>query len=331
MCGTLYALAANAVSYSADRSKKTGVALSGKQQFALDMGAFCTYLVGGLLSTVAYATGDPVPLLQGALVATNLLLNMAFQICLGISVYTKPMRIGTLMIFVIVMFQLAEVGPNPRGDDVNIMAMFSKPPATMCFIILGTLMLLSGLGVGFTRNQPPKSFTKVFMWSLHIGVMGSGTDNVASAFGIISGFLLYAVFAAYGLLSVYILGMSARAPGVCDASTYVPLQLSLQLLLNMITGIFVWEDLDRMNGKSVQSYIVTFLVIILGVYVASPSADLVNGIVRWRIWRTTDLSKEVASTAFGKSILELVGSWKNIQTAPGKESEDAAREALKHT
>jgi len=241
------------------------------------------------------------------------------------------MRIGTLMMFMIVMFQLAEVGPDSRGDDVDMMAMFSKPSATTWFFIEGTLILLSGLGLGLTQKRPPESFTKIFMWSLHIGVMGSGTDNAASTFGIISGFTRYAAFAAYGLLSVYILGLSARAPGVCDANTYVPLQLSVQLLLNMLTGIFVWEDLNRMNGKSVQSYVVTFVVIILSVYVASPSADLVDSIVRWRLWRTTNLSKEVASSAFGKSILVLVGSWRNVQAAPGKESEDAAREALKHT
>jgi len=287
------------------------------------------YLVGGLLATAAYAMGDPVPFLQGTLVATNLLLNMAFQICLGISGYTKPMRVGTLLIFAVVIFQLAKVGPDPRSDDVDIQAMFSQSSAIACFVTLGALTLLSGLGVVFTQNQPTESFTKIFVWSLHIAVMGSATDNAASTFGIISGSVLYAAFAVYGLVSVYILGMSSKAPAVCNASTYVPLQLTLQLVCNMFTGIFVWEDLNRMNGKSVQVYIVTFVVIVLGVYVASPSADLVESMVRWRILRTTNLSKELASSAFGKSILVLVDGWEKIQTAPGKESEDSAREALK--
>eukprot|EP00959_Pyramimonas_sp_CCMP1952_P448940 9400625-Pyramimonas_sp.AAC.1 len=57
--GTIYALAANAVSYAAHRSKQTGIELTPAKQLSLDGGAFCTYVVGGLISTAAYAMGDP--------------------------------------------------------------------------------------------------------------------------------------------------------------------------------------------------------------------------------------------------------------------------------
>jgi len=331
VAGTLYAVAANAVSYFAHLSKKTGEKLSKRQQLALDGGAFCTFLVGGLLATAAYSMGDPVPLLQGTLVATNLLLNMAFQICLGISLYTKAMRIGTLLCFVVVMFQLADVGPHPRGKDVNVIDMFSKTTAILWFMTLGALIILTGVGLRYTQSQSGESFTKVFAWALHIGVLGSATDNAASTFGVITGWILYSALAAYGLVSAYVLGMSAKAPAVCDASTYVPLQLSLQLVLNMITGILVWGDLDRMAGRPLQPYFVTVVVIIFSVYVASPSVDVVDALVRWNMLRKTNLSEEVASSTYGKSVLALVECWKKIQMAPGRESEDAAREALMST
>lgn len=328
--GTLYALAATGVSYFAEKGKRTGVPLTAKQNFALEFAAFCTYIVGGLVATAAYAMGDPVPLLQGALVATNLILVMAFQIGLGISVYTKSMRIGTILVFVVVMFQLAEVGPEPRGDDVDIKAMFAKTSAISWFIALVALLIGTGFGMVSTLSQPSESFTKIFMWALHLAVWGSVTDNAASTFGVIKGALLYAAFGAYALVSVYILGLSSRAPAVCDANTFVPLNLSLQLVFNMITGFLVWEDSTRMNGKSTMSYLVTFVVIILGVYVASPSADLVESIVRWRVLKTTTLSKEMASSVFGKAVLELVQKWRDVKREPCKETEDAAKRALSH-
>jgi hypothetical protein len=327
--GLLYALAANAVSYFAHRARTTGEELTKAKQAALDGTAFCVYVVGGLIATAAYAMGDPVPLLQGALVATNLLLNMIFQIALGIERYDKAMRVGTILCFVVVMFQLADVGPDPRPKDADVMKMLSQTTAIIWFSALGGLLVLSLIAVRATENQSTESIAKVFTWALHIGVLGSGTDNVASTFGVLSGWVLYLVFASYGLLSVYILGMSAKAPAVCDASTYVPLQLCLQLILNCITGIVVWGDLDRMNGKPLEPYFATIVVVVLGVYVASPSADVVKGVVRWRMMHTTNLSHQVASSAFGKAILVLVECWRNVLSTPGEDSEVSAKQALK--
>lgn len=270
-----------------------------------------------------------MPLLQGALVATNLLLNMVFQISLKITIYTKAMRVGTLLCFVVVMFQLADVGPTPRDEDVDIFEMMSSSSAILWSITLAAFTILSGMGMYFTKQEPPEDLTKVFMWALHIGVLGAFTDNGASALGVMSGWILPASLAVFGLLSIYILGVSAKAPAVCDASTYVPLQLSLQLVLNMVTGILVWEDLDRMNGKPLKPYFVTLVVIVFSVYVASPTADLVEGVVRWRVLRTTTLSKDVATSTFGKSVLKLLHCWRNVRTSPGTDSEDAARRALR--
>jgi hypothetical protein len=330
LAGVLYALAANVVSYFADRIRKTGQPLSQKQQLAIDVGAFCTFVVGGLISTAAYAMGDPVPFLQGTLVATNLLLNMVLQVCLRISLYTKSMRIGTILVFVVVVFQLAYVGPEPRPTDINAMDYFSKTSAILWFLALGSCTIVASFGVYYTRNASTDSFTKIFLWALLIAAIGSGTDNAASTFGNISGFVLYAALVAYALVSVVVLLLSSKAPALCDANTYVPLQLSLQLFLNMITGLLVWQDNDRMQGKPLQPYFATFVVIVLGVYVASPSADLVEEMVRWRIFRKTKLSEEIASSTFGRAVLAMVASWHHLQAAPGKQSNDAAREALQH-
>mmetsp|Transcript_103461 Transcript_103461/g.163281 ORF Transcript_103461/g.163281 Transcript_103461/m.163281 type:complete len:445 (-) Transcript_103461:58-1392(-) len=328
--GTLYAVAANGVSYFAERAKKTGVELSSKQNLALEFGAFCLYMIGGLIATTAYAMGDPVPLLQGALVATNLMLNMIFQIALGISLYTKAMRIGTVMTFVVVMFQLSVLGPDPRGDDVDITPYFKRVPAIVWFIVEGALLIGTGIGMLGTKTLPSESFAKIFMWALHLAVWGSVTDNVASTFGVFKGALLYILMGLYGLVSVYILGLASKAPAVCDANTFVPLNLSLQLVFNAATGVIVWEDLERMGDRSPQAYFTTFAVIILGVYVASPSADVVESLLRWRIFKTTTLSSEQASSPFGKAVLNLVHKWQSVKIAPSKESEESAKDALKH-
>jgi len=103
----------------------------------------------------------------------------------------------------------------------------------------------------------------------------------------------------------------------------------MQLVLNTVTGVLVWNDLDRMNGKTTGPYMGTVLVIILSVYVASPGADLIDTISRMRILRITTLSEQVASSTFGRSILVLVDAWRNVQIRSGEQSEGAAKEALK--
>jgi len=239
------------------------------------------------------------------------------------------MRIGTILCFVVVIFQLSFVGPAPRGDT-DIIASFSQSTALVFFVVLGAVMVLSSVGVYFTASHSSDSFVKIASWAVLIGALGSATDNAASTFGAISGWALYGALAAYGFVCVFVLVLCAKAPAVCDASTYVPLQLSLQLVLNGVAGVFVWNDLDRMEGKPVAPYAVTFFIIILSVYVSSPNADLVETMVRWRVLSTTKLSENFASTTFGRAVVALLISWDNLKKGTGQDLEDAAKEALTH-
>jgi len=318
--GTLYAASANLVSYVAHKEVLEGPTLSKCQHTLVETVAFCGYVVGGLMVTAAYACGTPVPIANATMVATNLVANMIMQWNLGITMYNKSMRVGTL-IFLIAVFQLCHVGPAPRGK-VDVKAYFSEPEAEAWFVTLAVFFVLSLLGTLATQNEPMQSWQKIASWACLIGIMGSGTDNGASTFGLLEGWVLYAALLTYCLVSFVLLLLSSRAPGVCEASVYVPLQLCLQLVLNMITGFLVWRDNERLEDIGV--YLSTFALCLLGVYLTSDRVDVFAGVTQWQMRR-----HHLTETQFGNTLSHLLDSWKWAQMKPTPAAREQSGRALK--
>merc|ERR1719296_260670 len=127
---------------------------------------------------------------------------------------------------------------------------------------------------------------------------------------------------AYGLFSVVLLALSSKAPAYCEASTYVPLQLCVQLTLNMLTGMFIWKDHKRM--KYVAPYMADFALALLSVYLAADNVDLFAGVQRWKVMRLPP-----KKSRFGRAVLRLLGAWQE-EEGPTTEHDvcDALRDFL---
>lgn len=319
--GCFYAAAANLVSYVTHQELAHSRQYSKRYLLCVDIIAFAGYVVGGLIITAAYACGNPaVPVVNSCMVATNLLANMFLQCALGITRYTKSMRVGTFM-FLLAVFHLSKDGPTERGE-VDVGAALGTPHAMKWFTLMGALFVVSFFGMIALRNEPMQSMPKILSWSVFISILGMGTDNVASSFGLIEGLLLMGVMGAYAVVSVITLMASSKAPAVCEAAIYVPLQLCCQLCLNMATGLVIWEDAKRI--PSPNEYLADFVLATMAVYLASDNVDLFAGVSRWQV-----MSHSMAETRFGQSVLRLLENWERETEENSPASKQDANLALK--
>lgn len=316
VAGILGGSAANIASYFATLEKRSGQQQAGSRRCLVDLGVVVISVVSGLTGTVAFASGGPVAVLNAITVATTLLVNMVMQIVLGISYYNKDMRIGTF-IFLVAVYQLAHLGPSPRGD-IDIVATLSKPLAVGWIVSIFAMMACSGVAVYATLSMGPENIVKIFVWSLLLSTLGVLTNNGASLFGMLKGVYLGAAFIIYGLVSVVVIFLSAKGPALCEAAVFVPMNLCLVMVLNMVTGFLVWEDGERLNDKN--PYIATFLICLFSVYITSTNLDIV---VSGRVGFGTAKHK-LERSAFGRSVVDLLASWQVLKMAPGDEAATAA-------
>lgn len=330
LSGILYALAANITSYTASLKAK-GNDISDRKNLWVHICSFVLFGIGGLLMTAAYASGDSVAFINAAMMATNLLFNMIFQMSLEINIYSKSMRFGTT-IFLVAVVQLSYVGPSKRGE-VDIKAMFTGQEAIAWFLVLASLAALSLIGIASTQNRDSGSFVKIGSWSMGISCLACIADNAASSFGLLQGWPLVAVVTGYVLLSIIVLGASSKAPGVCNAAVYVPAQLCLQLVLNMCTGMFVWSDAER--TPALPPYLACFALCIISVGLLSEDINIWHGMRLIFMIRRNKLSEGYSSGPLGTSLLELKKHWEalNNDLSPQQRQveENSAKASLKES
>lgn len=137
--------------------------------------------------------------------------------------------------------------------------------------------------------------------------------------GKLHGLPLAVAMGIYLLVSILVLTLSTKAPGVCDVSTYVPLQLCWQLINNMLTGFFVWDDAARLEHTT--PYLLSFLLCVLSVQAAQPGwAEASGGYLRKSLSQQLLTLEEVNRE-------RLLQSWKEIKTAAPERNEEAEQHA----
>merc|ERR1712012_443494 len=101
--------------------------------------------------------------------------------------------------------------------------------------------------------------------------------------------------------------LSVAAMAATDVALYVPANLCLQLVLNVLSALLLWGEGGRI--PSVMPYIVGYMICVLAVYIATPEMDLVASFKKAQELHSRSLSQQVAKTSFGKSLLELLEKW----------------------
>jgi hypothetical protein len=250
-----------------------------KQVPAGRMTAFCNVLAAVLNILLGFAgvgffvlaTGfGPVALAMPIQAGSTLLCNMLVQSALRISHYSKDKIVGTLVL-VLAVVCLLNVGPTaqPQLDPLKLIL---KPPAVSWLGILSVLMVaVIGL-LPFVVKSPPDSFGKICTFA----VLAASSNVLGSSLGKLmqsaSGSTLAICLAVYAVLGIVNFGAAGVASATTDTALYLPLSICLQLSLNCVTGLMLWEDWRVIH--SWEAYISVYLLILLGVY-AITSVDLV--------------------------------------------------------
>jgi len=173
-----------------------------------------------------------------------------------------------------------------------------------------------------TRSLPGKSSLKIMAWALHIACWGSCTDNWAKINGTFdtSSVMYWVLFGPYVPVGMIVMVLSVSAMAATDVALYVPANLCQQLVLNVLSALFLWAEAERI--PSLLPYLVGYMVCVLAVYISTPEMDLVASFKRARECHSRGLSRQVAQTAFGKSVLSLLEKW--TQLTPPAEGDASA-------
>lgn len=309
--GSLYAIGALMVSYSS-RAKSLGV--KGWTDRTVQCWSFLSWMAmntGGLCVTFAYQSGASVPLMNAIVYSTNLLLNMVFQMFFKLSKYTKPMRCGTLL-FAMAALLLGDLSPAPHKVSLSLL---SQPQAIAWNLAFVCLWTGSAVMIRRARSLPATSSLKIMAWALHIASWGSFTDNWAKINGTFdtSSTMYWILFLPYMPVGMLVMVLSVSAMVATDVALYVPANLCLQLILNVISGLLLWGEAERI--PQMLPYVVGYMICILAVYIATPEMDLVASLKQSRELRSRGLSRQVAQTSFGKSLLLLLEKWGQMALA----------------
>jgi len=213
------------------------------------------------------ATGyGPVSIAMPVLSGTCLLSNMVVQISLGIEHYSKSMRVGTwVLVFAIV--SLVDIGPKDQtfSDPLALLLTISGSLAMVGQLVL---MILSMIAIASLRAAPPSSMPKIFAFAFLVATSTVVSASVGKLMQMDLGsdvrILCIAVYITLGAISFV---GAAAAASETDGSTYLPVRSCVQLLLNAVTGLGVWEDWRTVTSWT--AYTCVYILIVLGVYEVS--------------------------------------------------------------
>ena len=228
------------------------------------------------IASLLYIVGSwfgPVSLSVPTVMVSKLLGNMAIMgAVLKMSDFPKEQQVGTFCIACAIL-TLPDVGPSDQeGQDA--VGLVSQPIAIIWTVLLMAATIACCVGmVGLARRakrQRPASngvslavYVTAQVTSAVIGTSVSKMFALASP-AVLAVLLVLAVF--FAAINVVSLILAAKA---VDQAIFVPMQTCATLLVNMATGLLVWEDFKVVTAWG--AYISVHAIMMLAIYLLSPS------------------------------------------------------------
>merc|ERR1712061_123372 len=101
-------------------------------------------------------------------------------------------------------------------------------------------------------------------WAICVTGFGVLTDNWARVMGALEGWHFYVVSVLLVVPGAALMFMYIKAMSECDVAVYVPTQLCLQLVANLVGGYFLWGD--GVGMENVLAYVMGYVMVVLAVY-----------------------------------------------------------------
>lgn len=311
MGGSLSATGANVLAWSAHKTRSEGKVWSAAQSALFVIASFVLTVAGISLFALSCALGGAVATVMPIQTGANLLVNMCWQIGLGIKRFNKNMRAGTF-ILVCAVAELTQIGPQ-EPEHIDVLRLIAAPSALLwnSFLVIASLVTLAGSLATVRRRSYDGSLVQLVFVTLCVSLFTVTGSNISKMFGLVTGAELVAAGVSYFFVGVGCMAMSLIANAVCDVSIYIPAQLSSQLVLNMITGYCLWEDAKYISAPG--PYILVYLICVMAVYLISPELDVVAQVVRSYQIRNSMLSTRRAQSRLGTAVLRLLEAWERHQ------------------
>jgi len=257
------------------------------------MGTFyvaCHVLLLGVAAVVSIVGSffGPVSIAVPVQTGSQLLFNVvAMGAVLKMRNFDKAQRTGTYVVFFSVL-SLIDVGPGLQ-DNQNVMELLSKPDAliwstflslAMIVAALFTIPLLFSRSDGGDGNGDGNFFERHSFLTLTVGVTVSNVGMATSGktLGMLTSDEALAMASLY-YVSASILGLlfSVVSATKCEQGIFTPLSSVALIIVNMITGIIVWEDwkvIDMWIG-----YMCACMLMCWGVYLLA-EVDLIDNLMK---------------------------------------------------
>mmetsp|Transcript_87121 Transcript_87121/g.241576 ORF Transcript_87121/g.241576 Transcript_87121/m.241576 type:complete len:407 (-) Transcript_87121:191-1411(-) len=264
LCTTLAAISVSWPAHKAKVEERTQT----EQEHLLSVVVNLLLTGVGVALMVAACSQGPVAMIFPIAVASSLASNMVLQGLLGLAKYTNASVVGTCVL-VVAGLLLPDIGPPSPGvqSEEAVIAMMTSWTA-MAYIVVSLIVNVSCL-LALVMKAVTNNMAMLFFYAF---VGGTGTvlnTSIQKALSMEIP-LVAKVFlgALYVLLSCICLGSGAMANGTLpDPSLFVPISNGVNLILNCVAGICIWQDWKRLTHG--VSYTMVYILVVLGTYLVS--------------------------------------------------------------
>lgn len=216
----------------------------------------------------------PVSIVGPVFFASQMVTNMiVFGFLTGLETFTKDMRVGTWVVVVGTVLIVVN-GPQTQEDqDVNELM-------SHWYSILWSAVLLGGMAITsffmadmkLRPHRYKSEFKRATILLVARGCALSVNFTVSKPFAMKPGFPMIMLWLSMKILSgaVYSIAIIIQSTAVTQ-STFVPMNTTVTLLINAITGIIIWEDWRTV--VSWLGYAAAFTLLVLGIYLLLGDVD----------------------------------------------------------
>lgn len=214
----------------------------------------------------------PVSIVGPTFLSAQLLANMIiYGSLLGLENFTKDMKVGTHVI-VIGAILLPIVGPTTQ-DDQDIMGLIMHIYSIIWGALLLIGMFVSGIMLlAFDITKFSELYRIIILLVTRVTAFTSNlTVSKMLVLGLTLEWLIVAIILKILSGAIMTYAITVQSTAVTQA-TFVPLNATMNMLVNALTGIIIWED-----WRVVQSwlgYVCVFFLLVIGNYLLLSEVDL---------------------------------------------------------
>lgn len=323
LTGLVYTIAINVVAVPTYLAEQSGAPLDNKKSALVTSLYTGIYMLSVPVMFCATSKG-PVSIVVPVVIASNLLSNMLVQSIVGVTKFSKPARVGTYILSVAAV-QLIDVGPTEPKGQVDPVALLEKPMAVAWMMILCGLLVVGALTIPVTKSMGPNNIVKLLAFTALVSIPAAINNSISKVSMALSGPGQAACVVAYFALGNMSTVMSGIGNAGLNNAISVPVFSCVQVMVNGLTGIFIWGDFQRIEKHI--AYVMIYFLFCLGIYLSSPSDPIAT--LAWsRSLKEINLSSGGREESpMGKALQELFWSMEDV--SHGKSKRGLARR-LRH-